>query len=429
MSNKIVGFLFVLVCLLGSNAGAQQTHTSPYSFIGIGDLNESGFAQNRGLAGLGIGLQSSYFLNNLNPAASSGIDTMAFLFEFGASGIYSNFQTKNFNESSFNGNIDYLAIGLPITKWMKISAGFVPLSKVGYHLVEKLPVSDGTETLFTIRRDIMGQGGVNQIYLDYSIELFKKLSLGFKGSYVFGKITTQIYDQPEADNNSVSKFIDTRTNKLSDFNYSFGFQYNDKLDQKYHFTIGGVLGLEKDIKTKSDVLQISSSIGHKDDTLFSNTLNENFTQPMFWGGGFSIYSESILFGFDYQTKAWSQIPRLREGETYKNTHKFVIGAELIPNPRTPRNYLSRMRYRLGGKYELGYINVVDVTEGVDEQIKEVGITFGVSLPMKRSKTSLNIMVELGRRGLFESNLLNQNYIKFGVDVSLHDIWFIKRKYD
>jgi hypothetical protein len=88
-----------------------------------------------------------------------------------------------------------------------------------------------------------------------------------------------------------------------------------------------------------------------------------------------------------------------------------------------------MRYRLGGKYELGYINVVDVTEGVDEQIKEVGITFGVSLPMKRSKTSLNIMVELGRRGLFESNLLNQNYIKFGVDVSLHDIWFIKRKYD
>jgi len=47
---------------------------------------------------------------------------------------------------------------------------------------------DGDDYLFTLNREIKGEGGLNQFYLSNSIEFLKKFSLGIKLSYIFGQI-------------------------------------------------------------------------------------------------------------------------------------------------------------------------------------------------------------------------------------------------
>lgn len=422
IQNKLVTFIIALFFSLASFA--QESYSSPYSYVGVGDINTSGLAYNRSLGGLGIGIRSSSYLNSINPAALSAMDTMSFTFEFGASGIYSILQTPNFKEASFNGSIDYLAIGFPITRWLKTSVGFMPFSKVGYNLKEQVNVKDGSEDLFVMNRQIKGEGGINQFYLSNSIMLLKKFSLGVKLSYLFGQIKNTTADSPESANKSISGYTEELTTQISDLAYSFGLQYHDKINDKYHFTIGGIYGLENPLGTKTTVLMKSYSTGHSVDTLFINEdLQSSITLPEFYGFGLSIGTDKLMVGFDYHQTMWSKVSITYKDEKYSNAQRFILGMEYIPKPRTATKYIHKMRYRLAGKYETSYVSINN------KQLKDIGVVFGVALPMKRSKSTLNLTFDIGRRGTLQADILSQTYFKFNIDLSLHDIWFIKRRID
>ena len=424
MSIKNKLFVLAISMFISLLSIAQENHSSPYSYIGIGDPYTSGLAYNRSLGGLGVGLRSSYYLNSINPAALSAMDTMSFTFEFGASGVYSILQTPNVNESSFNGSIDYLAVGFPITRWLKTSVGFMPYSRVGYNLTEEVEAMDGAENLFTLKRDIKGEGGINEFYLSNSVEFLHKFSLGLKVSYVFGQITNTTTDAPINYDPSISGYTEELVTRVSDLAYSFGLQYHDKINEKYRFVLGATYGLENALKTKTSILMQSYSTGHSADTLFINDdLKTTVSLPSFFGFGFSVGTEKLTVGVDYHHTAWSQVSLEYKDEKYLDAQRIIIGAEYIPKPRTATKYIHRIRYRLAGKYEASYMQINN------EQLKDVGITFGVGLPMKRSKSTLNISFDMGRRGTFNSEVLTENYFRMNFDLSLHDIWFIKRKFD
>lgn len=423
IKNRIISLSIGL--LLSVLSTAQQTHSSPYSYIGVGDVYTSGLAYNRSLGGLGVGTRSSFYLNSINPAALSAMDTMSFTFEFGASGVYSILETPTVNEPSFNGSIDYMAIGFPITRWLKTSVGFMPFSKVGYNLTEQVEAMDGDENLFTLQRDIKGEGGINQLYLSNSVMFLKKFSLGLKLTYIFGQIKNTTTDSPQTSDPSISGYTEELTTRVSDVGYSFGLQYHDKINEKYKFTIGGIYGVENSLGTSTSVLMQSYSTGHPADTLFiSDDIESSVNLPSFFGLGFSIGSEQIMIGFDYHYTAWSNVSIGNKTEEYLDAQRFIFGAEYIPKPRTATKYIHRMRYRLAGKYEKSYMQINK------QQLKDVGITFGVGLPMKRSKSTLNISFDIGKRGSFQAeDALTQSYFKVNFDLSLHDVWFIKRKFD
>ena len=62
-------------------------------------------------------------------------------------------------------------------------------------------------------------------------------------------------------------------------------------------------------------------------------------------------------------------------------------------------------------------------------MKDYGISFGVGLPLRNTKSSFNFTFEGGRRGLMESEKLLENYVLISFSVTLHDFWFVKRKFD
>ena len=112
---------------------AQNNANSPYTRYGYGQLEDDCFSRSQAMGGTSIGMRTKNSINTNNPASYSSIDSTSFIFEMGVSGLLSNFRSGNTQNTSFTGNLDYIALQSPITKWMGLSAGLIPYSYVGYN--------------------------------------------------------------------------------------------------------------------------------------------------------------------------------------------------------------------------------------------------------------------------------------------------------
>nr|HPI71741.1 hypothetical protein [Tenuifilaceae bacterium] len=63
------------------------------------------------------------------------------------------------------------------------------------------------------------------------------------------------------------------------------------------------------------------------------------------------------------------------------------------------------------------------------QIKDYGISFGLGLPFRRTNTSFNCSVEVGRKGTLKDNLVRETYGILNIGFTFYDFWFIKRKFN
>ncbi|MBQ8045113.1 MAG: hypothetical protein IJ269_02030, partial [Bacteroidales bacterium] len=65
--------------------------------------------------------------------------------------------------------------------------------------------------------------------------------------------------------------------------------------------------------------------------------------------------------------------------------------------------------------------------GTNETLNDFGIHAGVSLPVRKMKSIINLNFQWGFYGVKE--ILRKNYFQIGLSLSTSDTWFKKRKYD
>ena len=82
-----------------------------------------------------------------------------------------------------------------------------------------------------------------------------------------------------------------------------------------------------------------------------------------------------------------------------------------------------MDYRFGAFYS----NTPLQFEG--NQLKEMSVSFGFGIPVKKSRTKYDFSCTLGQKGTTEDNLIKEKFVRLGLSVSYDGIWFVKRKYD
>ena len=63
----------------------------------------------------------------------------------------------------------------------------------------------------------------------------------------------------------------------------------------------------------------------------------------------------------------------------------------------------------------------------NQAINDFGITFGLGLPLGNNFSNVNLGFELGRRGTTNAGLVEEDYFRINVGLSLNDKWFRKRK--
>ncbi|KDN54802.1 membrane protein [Flavobacterium seoulense] len=399
---------------------AQEGTSSPYSFYGIGDVRFKGTIESRSMSGIQVE-QDSIHLNLDNPASYSNLK----LTTFTVGGTYNTTTLKNSSssEQAKRTTFDYLAVGLPMGK-LAVGFGLIPYSSVGYK-VENISAVEGGQS----SRDY-ATGGMTKAFFGASYKIAPKLSVGANVDYNFGRIETT---NLQYINGVANGSRELNRADLSGVNFNFGAMYQTKLNKKLSLFSSLSYRLEGKLASSNtrNLAAVTFSTGFDFSAVQvadEETETENLTLP-----------SELKFGLGIgEARKWlvgAQIVAASQGDlantyntssrvSYEKAMRYSIGGYYIPNYNSQfGSYFKRIVYRAGIKYEETGL-IVDA-----QSIKDAGVSFGLGLPVTGSFSNVNFGFEFGKRGTTSAGLIQENYAKFSIGLSLNDRWFVKRKYD
>ncbi len=416
MSSVLFKKAVLLLLLSCCSAGLCQVNNltgSPYSFFGLGVESNSGFGKFPGLGNGGIALMPGAQLNDNNPASLAFISEKQVIFDTGLYAEVNSISNRSDEERRIAANFSNMAFGFNGNGKWGMSMSLVPSTTVGYSLIGLEGTVEGSLDQFTA--NVLGSGGINSVKFGLAHKVHDRISLGIHTSYLFGKIE-------ELENITLAESflnINEKT-KYRGFVFGLGAQYavSDKI------AIGLVLDTPVTLNARQD-LRIEKALDFVL-TVVEESTNEKvdgFTLPMHAGFGVSA---NFLSGFtanlDVNHKFWDATNQSDGLGEYIDQTMITAGLEYLKDPRG-RRYTDRMSYRAGFSYDSGFLRVSDVA------IDSYQFSLGLGLPLGKSSSSLNISYTRGFQGTVGGILVEENFNLVNINITLSDIWFLKRYYD
>ena len=389
---------------------AQGLVSSPYSFYGIGDIAQKGSGYSWSLGGTGIGVRNGTSLNYINPASYTSIrEPFSQLADFSFNVSVAQQSDANTSSTNVNGSLTGIGLWFRLNKNLGLVLGLSPYSNIDYNIEDEQQFS-GIEGNYTTQYS--GEGGLRQVFVGTSYELFDHLSLGLHASYIFGAFSRNQYvDSDEVEYNvTIEKDLSLHT-----FHLDYGLQYWFKLN-KEKFVLGATFSNENLFGSTYDL-----NVYQNADTLKEATASsEEYLIPTTYGGGISwTHNNKWMFATDYTYQQWSSAT-FEDGFKARDTHRFSAGISFLPNLNSMK-YINRMGLNIGGYYKNTYLEIDG--QGIDQY----GGTIGLSIPTSGTAI-INLVYERSFRGAETSNLINENFHNITFNLSFFDIWFNKRKY-
>lgn len=405
---------------------AQSDIFSPYSRFGLGTINRNkANTIMQGMGGICNALDGKHLLNSANPAAYAETDSLTFLFDAGFYMKYVTYKTANETEKGSNASFDYFDIGFGVTKWLKMGLGVTPYSSRAYSSTADFTWSYD----YPYSIDYGGSGGLNKIYWANGFKICKSLSLGFKMNYIFGNITdeTTLYYPDYVYFHNEKRTINLNFSNLL---FDFGLIFKQQFRNDYKLTIGAVYSLPTNMKAHRSVFIRTMFKGYgslteslRDTILYNPEEIVSVKYPQGIGAGFTLQKgERWMFGVDFNWDNWSDYRMNNINDSLQDSWNIAIGGCYTPYNTSISNYFRKMTYRAGFHYDQTFFNIYGTS------INKYGVTLGIGMPIPRAMTMLNIAVEFGKMGTTQNNLVEESYFNISFGVSLHDRWFIKRRY-
>ena len=383
-------------------------------------------------------LTDSIHMNFRNPASFTGNDLKAFnnegrLVKFtvsvGNSDI--NFKTENTSAKSSTTSFDYLGLSVPMGKF-GIGFGLMPHSSVGYKL-ESLDVDD------LIKYKYSGKGGLNKVLLGFAYQFSESFAAGINFDYNFGNIQNNAIEFLYDDNLDPLDYHSREANRsnLSGFSYNLGFTFKPMLTElvQLHsaFTYSPNYNLNSENNRTFSSIIINSTdeefpINNIDVNLESLGLKEtNLSMPSKTSVGLGIGKLRKWFiGTEYtfvKTSVFKSDLINIDNSSYEDASTISFGGFFIPEFSSFSNVFKRLVYRSGIYFEKTGLIINN------QSIKELGVTFGVGIPVGSMFSNLNFALEVGKRGTTNANLVEERFANLKMSLSLNDRWFVKRKYN
>jgi long-subunit fatty acid transport protein len=422
-----VGLVFSFFCM-SSWGYAQSTGNSPYSQLGIGDINNAAFVPNQAMGGAGASHANGIYINHINPALL--VRNRITIFDVGVNGQLKRLQTNTSSQQDFGGNLGYLAYAFPAAKKWTIGAALRPYSNVNYEINASGPVpgSAASQASYIYK----GEGGLTSVELTNAVNIIGGLSLGIRASYIFGNITNESVSSVQSPSINTNKLAYVRRTNYSDFIFNTGLVYRHKLREKlfingglvYDFgtKVGGTrfIGFQQRNASDDSPLQVGYDTVARD-------IKGSVSLPAQYKIGISLdapFHWAILADFSYQN--WSDYKDFNTPETLGSGYTFALGGEWTPDINSVSSFLKRITYRTGLHYTQTPILLNS------EQISDFGINFGTSVPVGRGFSTLNLALTAGQRGTLNNNLIKEQYFRVAVGFTLnglYDRWFQKNKID
>ncbi|MEM9362362.1 MAG: hypothetical protein AAGA43_06990 [Bacteroidota bacterium] len=411
MNNNLT-FVVIGFITLSTYGQTNRLTGSPYSLFGLGVETSSNVGKNASLGRGGFALYEPNVINIRNPASFGTETTNSFIFDIGFLGELSTIQNNTIEENRLASNFSSLAFSANIDEKSTIGLAVLPYSDVGYSLVGIQSNIEGSFDQFN--SNIFGSGALNTLSLNYGRTLFKGLRLGAKVSYLFGSI-----DETEIVQTGLSGLTVEEISNYSGVQFGLGLQ----ADLGKPFSYGGTLLFPTKLSGTQDrdVVKVLDLVQSPVESETDLTL-EKFDLPFELNNGILIKPwKNLALNFDHSFKAWSVTQQQDNIGDFVDQNIFSGGAEYSINPSGFKFY-QRIQFRTGYYYDSGYLSIRG------ENISSSGLSFGLGFPFGRGNASfINISYTNTDRGSTNTILVQEKIHSVNINISLKDIWFLKRK--
>lgn len=407
----------LIVTILLANFGfAQENTPSPYSFYGIGSTKFKGTNDIINMGGISVYADSTH-INVLNPATYS--NQFLTSFQVGATSSFYNLNAGSKSEKAKKTSFDYFIIGMPFSKKWGVSSGILPQSAVGYRFVN----SEGD-----ISRKYTGKGGLNKVFLGTGYKITSKLSLGFDFQYLFGSIDTEsVMFQTDIQYGTQEKNEST----MSGVAFNTGLTFNSPINKNLNFISSLTYSPEaklnsNNVRNVSTVSLTNSGVVVPVTTQEVSVPDSKLNIPSKLAVGAGVGSKKWFFGGDVTFSGTSnQINRFDnyDNVTYENATKVAFGGFYTPKYDAYNNYLQRITYRAGFRFENTGLVINN------KSIKDKAVNLGFGFPISGTFSSINVGLEYGVKGTVMKGLVREDYFGISFGLLFNDKWFRKTLYN
>lgn len=399
---------------------AQDNGGSPYSVFGMGLLPEN-TGPYTAMGGVSAAMRDHRNINFLNPASYTALDSNRFYFQLAITGEYAHISTHKESSNYRVAQNANLNMAMRLRRNLYFSFGFTEKSDIGYDLLYTYRISGSSNANFN--QNIAGEGGLNDLYAGLGWK-YKNLSLGINFSYVFGKLekqqtlTAQIQD---------SYYIRTsENNRIHDFIFNPGIQYDFKLSPKSRLVLGTSMNFTQKLSAKKDFTSYKVSTSSGNSTMLDEeNLHKGYIKyPFRISGGFNyLYKTKWQIAGDYTFQKMSDYEEFKVNQQLKDYNKATLGISWTPD-ELGRRWWQRNKYMLGGYFVNSEVQLKDT------DINTYAITFGGQIPFTAPRAGnllLGIAFDMGIRGTEKNGLIQEKFVKLRVNIAFKEFWFMKSK--
>jgi len=414
----------ITACLILANFSLfSQTSQSPLSRSGIGFIETAPLLTGKQFGGALSAVRSSSHINIANPASYSAVDSMSFITEFGVTyhinSVAQDGEAATYNNASF----DYLAMMFPVTRWWAGSIAILPASSSEYNVQY-----ESSDDYNEMTQAYIGHGGLRKANWGNSVSfLDKSLSVGANLAYVWGYSSYQGILQFDGgvSNRPIKKENEYRVSGLQ---AELGLQYEKELFDNKKAIFG--LSYTPAVDFSYDATETISEKVYDYYVTIDGGVREGLTTtvPAKLSVGAGYGSSKFMVYADYFTQDWSGVSVYGKEEALNKHTQVSLATEFSGFSKKIKPSFRRVKYRLGMFLADTYSSVYDVN-GTPEQLRDLGMTFGIGLPMFQSRNNINFACKIGQRSSGGNASLEERYIQLHFNMTLHEKWFFKRKFD
>lgn len=413
--NLFIGKRKLLAALILSCVSIKtsaQNVSSPYSIIGIGDIEDSYFNRTSGMANTGIAYYNSTHIILNNPAAISDLQSQLFLVELSSRGKFVTYSGKDVTTSvtGKDFSVERLSLGIRIKKWWGSAVGLMPFSTTNYSFSGTKSLS-GTSPL---PDEFDGSGGINRYFFANGFKITKNLSVGINTSFLGGSLTQQ--DSLLSPGLNTALYT-TRNIYIRNLYLEYGFQYHIPVTKKWDVNIGATYAEQTALRAQTTAL-VKDNAG---DTLSNRVITNNFfTLPNSMGLGIAVIKDKKLtFLVDYRFQNWSSLNISGLNYSLVNSSRYSAGVEYSKKKDYMHISYETFNLQAGAYYNQSYLKINN------GQVSDAGFTLGAGVNSRRSSMSYNLSFQYGIRG--SENLIKENYTSITIGLSYKDFWNTKGK--
>ncbi len=406
-------------------AAQSLSDGSIYSRFGIGQRESFVSSQSQAMGGGGFALGSFRYANLANPA---GLSDQFFTRVNGGMVIDRLIASETGVDDSklTSGQFNAVHGSFPIlTRKLGMALGFAPFTRMNYRVDQSstLITDPETGTQTPIVTSYKGNGGLHKLSASAGYQLNEKLSVGATAAYIFGILEdtqrTTFNDLNFDDSNVVS------STRLGGFSPTLGVRFFDQSSffGERPFGAGVAVTIPTSL-TGARTLRLDRS--QTADTLRAAASGGVDLPVQVVAGLMYRPAPSLTVVADVQYEEWTSfssdfpLAGLTAGQnTLDDRTRLSAGVEYWPGSRQPfGSYFVRMAYRAGIYTDQSYIS-----PDPSERIRSVGITGGLSLPTAIPGTTIDLNIDVGRRGTTSNGLVEDRYFRFGLNINFGERWF------